>query len=49
MIGRVVLALALLPAAALAADRPTYQDFRYDEDWRAMTDPAMRTDVLDPI
>ena len=30
-------------ATALAADRPTYQDFRYDEDWRAMTDPAFST------
>jgi len=40
---------ALLPDATRAADRPTYQDFRYDEDWRAMTDPAQRTDVLDPI
>ncbi len=49
MIARLGLLLALLPAAALAADRPTYQGFRYDEDWRAMTDPAMRTDILDPI
>lgn len=50
MIARLaVLLLASSPIAALAADRPTYQDFRYDEDWRAMTDPALRTDVLDPI
>jgi hypothetical protein len=29
--------------------RPSFRSFRYEEDWRALADPARQTDFLDPL
>jgi hypothetical protein len=44
----VVFALALL-AGSVFGQRPTYQPFRYDEDWSSFADSSKRSDWLDPL
>lgn len=36
-------------AAPAAAERPTFQMMRYDEDWSRLADPAQRTEPLDRL
>jgi len=40
---------ALTPLFAQDPPRPAYQFMRYDEDWSALSDPARRSDWLDPL
>jgi hypothetical protein len=53
--GRIVLASILaisLGRSAEAqgpAERPAYENFRFDEDWSPLRDPALRTGLFDPI
>jgi len=49
-------AVVRVPAAAQSAagpeepaGRPQYQSLRYEEDWRALRDPSLRTDFWDPL
>jgi hypothetical protein len=48
-----LLALASVPAAtqvrAQDAERPVLKPHRFDEDWRALCDPARRTTLFDPL
>lgn len=44
--------LACISHTAMAqssVDRPAFKSFRFDEDWSAMRDPAMRSNFLDPL
>ena len=37
------------PGKTLPTTRPAYQLTRWQEDWRALADPAKRTDIFDPL
>ncbi|MBV9742215.1 MAG: alginate export family protein [Acidobacteriia bacterium] len=53
MTARLAVALLFLAASAMAqpdaGTRPSYQPFRYDEDWSFVADPAHRSDWFDPL
>ena len=42
-------ALTATQAGAQEAERPALKSHRFDEDWRALCDPALRTMLLDPL
>lgn len=44
-----MVALVMTNTAFAGNDRPSYKPFRYDEDWRALCDPAKRSQWLDPL
>ena len=44
-----IFACAAAGEVAAAEARPEYKSIRYDEDWSALRDPALRTDPLDAI
>jgi hypothetical protein len=45
----VLLGLQATAQEANHNSRPSYQPFRYDEDWSFLADPSQRTDWLDPL
>ena len=48
-----VFAIAIVSGPTVQAqadsERPAYENFRFDEDWSSLRDPALRTDFFDPI
>ncbi len=48
-VGLAALFLQPIATSAQEADRPAFKTHRFDEDWRALCDPARRTEFLDDI
>lgn len=44
-----IVALAVTASAASADERPEFKSQRWQEDWRALCDPARQTEFLDPL